>query len=297
MQGHRATFAMTQQPPQTTETSYTEYEDTSPYATPQAGSSTWADPDRNLPVPRQSHIISTILAPALKLWLRSQVEHVEDLEVLIEGGDRQLLQGIVPRLTLSARDVVYQGLAMSRVRLVGRGIQVNFRQILRGKPLQLSRTIPVQGEAVLTEDNLNDSLQTPMLTTLLSDVLVHLLRAGVAPDLVDPNSKKPIVLDNFEARLHEGRITLAAELVAATQGTNFPLAIRTGLRVVGDRQLRLEHPEWLSSLRAKRGLPLDDLDGYPVDLGTDVQVQDLILEEGRMIFRGHFNVYADEVAS
>jgi len=285
---------MTQQPSRTTDTPFTDEYDAPPVANPQGGSSGWPDPDRNLPVPRQSHIISTILTPALRLWLRSQVEQVEDLQVLIEGGDRQLLQGLVPRLTLTARDVVYDGLYLSRVRLVGRGIQVNFRQILRGKPLQLSRTIPVQGEAVLTEADLNDSLQTPLLTTLLSDILVHLLRAGIAPDLVDPNSKKPIVLDNFEARLQEGRITLAAELVAATQGTNFPLALRTGLRVVGDRQLRLDQPEWLPNLRAKRGLALDDLDGYPVDLGTDVQVQDLILEEGRLIFRGRFNVYADD---
>lgn len=286
---------MTQQPSQTTETSVTDTDyDDSPSPAPQVGAGSWADPDRNLPVPRQSHIISTILTPALRLWLRSQVEYVEELEVLIEGGDRQLLQGLVPRLTLTGRDVRYQGLALSHVRLMGRGIQVNFGQLLRGKPLQLARTIPVQGEAILTEEDLNDSLETPLLMQVLSELLVHLLRAGVAPDLVDPSSKKPIVLDNFKALLHPGRITLAAELIAATQGTSFPLAIRTGLQAVGGSQLRLEKPEWLSSLRAKRGLSLDDLDGYPVDLGTDVQIQDLILEAGQLTFRGHFTVYADE---
>lgn len=288
---------MTQQPSPSPDTPYTDdYDEAPPVAAPEAGGSGWVDPDRNLPVPKQSHIISRILAPALRLWLRSQVEEVDDLHVDIEGGDRQLLQGIVPRLTLTGRNVLYQGLALSQVRLVGRGIQVNFRQILRGKPLQLSRTIPVQGEAILTEDDLNESLQTPMLMTLLNDVLGHLLRAGVAPDLVDPNSRKPIVLDNFTALLRGGKLTLAAELVSAAQGTNFPLAIRTGLRVIGDNRLRLENPEWLTSLRAKRGLSLDDLDGYPVDLGTDVQVQDLILEEGRLIFRGRFNVYAEDGA-
>lgn len=285
---------MTHQPSPSSDTPVADYQ--TPVTEVPASDSALPDPDRNLPVPRQSHIISTVLSPALRLWLRSQVEAVEALEVLIEGGDRQLLQGLVPRLTLLAQGVVYQGLALSRLKLVGRGIQVNFRQLLRGKPLQLSRVIPVLGEAMLTEEDLNTSLQTSLLMPAINEIFEQLLRAGIAPDIVDPHSKKPVILDNFRVRLQGDRLTLAAELVSAVQGTNIPFAIRTGLRVAGNSQLRLVEPEWLPTFGARRGLPLDDFDGYPLDLGTDLILHDLTLENGRLVFRGQFNVYPDPSA-
>ncbi|MBE9101977.1 LmeA family phospholipid-binding protein [Vacuolonema iberomarrocanum] len=282
---------MTHQPSQASDTPVADYQ--TPLADVPASDSTVADPDRNLPVPRQSHIISTVLSPALRLWLRSQVEAVETLDVLIEGGDRQLLRGIVPRLTLMAQGVIYQGMSVSRLKLVGRGIQVNFRQLLRGKPLKLARVIPVLGETVLTEEDLNVSLQTSLLMPAVNDIFEQLLRVGIAPDIIDPESKKPVILDNFRVRLQGDRLTLGAEIVSATQGKNIPFAIRTGLRVAGNHQLRLTEPEWLPTFGSRRGLPLDDFDGYPLDLGTDLTLQDLTLEDGRLIFRGQFNVYPD----
>lgn len=282
---------MTQQPSQTSDTPVTDYQP--PIADASTSGSAFSDPDRNLPVPRQSHIISTVLSPAMRLWLRSQVETVETLEVLIEGGDRQLLRGLVPRLTLMAQGVVYQGLAVSRLKLVGRGIQVNFRQLLRGKPLQLARVIPVLGEIVLTEDDLNVSLQTSLLMPAMNGIFEQLLRAGIAPDIIDPDSKKPVILDNFRTRLQGDRLTLGAEIVSASQGKNIPFAIRTGLRVLGPHQIRLTEPEWLPTFGSRRGLPLDDFDGYPLDLGTDLVLQDLSLQDGHLLFRGQFTIYPE----
>ncbi|MBW4651482.1 MAG: DUF2993 domain-containing protein [Kaiparowitsia implicata GSE-PSE-MK54-09C] len=255
------------------------------------------DPDRNLPVPRQSHIISTVLSPAVRLWLRSQVSQVDHLDLLIEGGDRQLLTGLVPRITISGRNVVYEGLCLSEVRLIGRGIKVNFGQLLRGKPLRLARTITVQGDVLLTEDDFNDSLQTPLLATALSDCFVELLRAGAAPELVDPTSKKPIILDNFQAQIDPERLTLVADVISVTQGTATPFAIRTGLRVSGGQALQLVNPEWLPTPTAKRGLSLDDLDGFTIDLGTDVALQEIVLGDRTLTCRGTLNIIADDADS
>lgn len=287
---------MTQQPSPATDSTDSSVTDTEmPRSAQQSPVSDLpADPDRNLPVPRQSHIISTVLAPALRLWLRSQVESVGELQVVIEGGDRQILRGILPRITLMAQDVVYEGLYMSQVRLVGRGIQVNFGQVLRGKPLRLARSVPVQVEATFSEEDINDSLETPLMFNVFNDLLIQLLRAGAAPELVDPTSKRSMVLDNFKARLQPERLLLSAELVAARQGTNLPFALRTGLRLAGRSQLRLANPEWLTSLNAKRGLPLHDLDGFPLDLGSDFSLDLLALEEGRLRLRGTVNVVPDD---
>lgn len=248
-----------------------------------------ADPDRNLPVPRQSHIISTVLSPAVGLWLRSQVEHVEDLALLIEGGDRQLLTGLVPRVTVTGRNVIYQGLYLSTIQLIGRGIKINFGQILRGKPLQLSRTVPVQAEVVFTQDDLNDSLQSPLLIQMLTEVLATLLNAGAAPTLYAPDSNQPVVLDHFRAKIEPGRLTLGASIISATQGTAKPFILRTGLRITSGRELRLDAPEWLPTPKSS-GVPLHDLDDFPIDLGNDIDLHDLVLEYRQLTCRGRFNI-------
>jgi hypothetical protein len=281
---------MTNFQPQPSDPTPADYE--APVLDPQAPANL-PDPDRNLPVPRQSHIISTIVTPALRLWLRSQAEHVDDLNLLIEGGDRQLLTGLIPRVTISARNVVYRGLYLNRITLVGRGIKINFRQILRGKPLQLERTVPVQAEVRLSQQDLNDSLQSPLLAGAVSDLLMNLLKAGAAPDLVTPDGKTPILLDNFRAKVAPGLLTLGAELVSGNQGSPVPFIIRTGLRTTNGQQLHLVNPEWLPTPKAKRGLALHDLDGFPLELGSDVDIQDLELGDRQVVCRGKINVVAE----
>lgn len=282
---------MTNRQPQPVDTSTSDYE--APDAEPQVPSAL-PDPDRNLPVPRQSHFISSILTPALRLWLRSQVEQAEDLHLLIEGGDRQLLRGLVPRVTISARDVIYQGLFLSQLVLVGRGIKVNFGQLLKGKPLQLERTVPVQCELRLTQEDLNDSLKNPLLANAITDFLINLLEAGAAPELVEPSCNKAIILDNLRSRIEPGRLVLGAEIISATQGTATPFIIRTGLRVSNGRELCLENPEWLPTPKAQRGLSLDDLDGFPINLGTDVDIQELVLEKRQLTCRGKINIVSEQ---
>lgn len=273
------------------EDSVTDYRE--PIPSPQSPSPAY-DPDRNLPVPRQSHIISTILSPAVRLWLRSQVEHVEDLQFHIDGGDRQLLSGLVPRVTVAARNAIYQGLYLSRVQLMARGIKVNFGQILRGRSLRLERTVPVQGELVLFQQDLNASLESPLLAGAVTDLLTDLLKAGAAPELVDPSEQQPVVLDNLRARIEPDLLSLRADIISARQGTATPFVIRTGLRVSNGRELCLVRPEWLPTPQAKRGFALDDLDGYSLNLGTDVEIQELLLQDGRLICRGKINVVPAE---
>jgi predicted phage tail protein len=120
-----------------------------------------------------SRIISRILSPAVRLWLRSQVEQVEDLQFQIEGGDRQILSGHIPRVAIAARQVVYQGLHLSQMDLAGTGIRINLGQVLKGKPLKLLEIVPVEGEMQLQEADLNASLRAPILSGAVSELLVN----------------------------------------------------------------------------------------------------------------------------
>lgn len=236
---------------------------------------------------RSSRILGSVLTPALRLWLRSQVQQIDKLELQIEGGDRQLLGGYVPQVEVAAENVLYQGLHLTHIRLNGTNIRVNLRQILRGKPLRLLEVVPVVGEAMITEADLNASLRSPLLAQAVSEFLVTLLRSGEA-DLLDAPADD-LNFDRLQIQLGAGQLTLSANLVSVS-GTPTAIAIRTGLKVTDGHQLQLDQPQWLPHAQAKRGLPLNDLDSWTIDLGDDVQIKELAIDPEKIACQGRINV-------
>lgn len=233
-------------------------------------------------------LISRVLPSAIALWLKSQVEHVENLQIRIEGRDRQILTGHVPGVQLSARKAIYQGIHVSHIQLAATGIRVNLRQILRGKPLTLLEVIPVQGELTVTEADLNASLLSPLLKDAVTEFLVGLLQSGHAVEELD-DSAEQIELQDLQVMIGDQQLTLGAQLVSAS-GSTTPIAIRTGLAIREGSILQLIQPIWLPHLRAKRGLPLDDLDGHEIPLGTDVNLHTLSLASQQLLCQGQINV-------
>ena len=112
-------------------------------------------------------IVTNILTKALKLWLKSQVSQVSQLEVEIKASDGQILSGCIPRVSITASDAVYQGLNITRIQLAAENIQVNIGSILKGKQLKLLQTVPVFGDLVVDEQDLNSSLSSELLSRAL----------------------------------------------------------------------------------------------------------------------------------
>ncbi|MEB3293215.1 MAG: DUF2993 domain-containing protein [Synechococcales bacterium] len=261
----------------------------------------------NLP---QKGLISKILAPAIRFWLKSQVEQIEQLQLDIEAGDRQFLSGRIPKVTLAAQGALYQGIHLSQAQLVGENIHVNLGQVLRGKPLQLLEPFPIALNLFLTEADLNLSLQAPLLATALKGFLLNLLQssgdlmpthASVAssaqsersaqPDISPSPASPPVDLNlqNLKLTLEESRLCLSAQLISHS-GTVTPIALRTGLQLHQTNQLILHQPQWLPHPTAKRGLPLDDLEGYPIFLGETTQLDYLTLQAGSLECQGQLQV-------
>ncbi|MBW4540973.1 MAG: DUF2993 domain-containing protein [Myxacorys chilensis ATA2-1-KO14] len=228
---------------------------------------------------KQSRIISKVLAPAVRLWLRSQVEHIEDLQVEIEAGDRQILGGHIRQIALSAQKAVYRGLHLTQVHLTGQNIRVNLGQIARGKPMRLLEPVPIEGTLLLQEADLNASANAPLLKTGVTQFLVTLLRSS-GSEVEEP----ALNLQNLKIRLEENQIVLAAALISRS-GTETAIAIRSGFEMGAPNLLKLVNPHWLPHAGAKRGLAIHDLDGYEFDLGKDTEIQDLKLETGQLSCR------------
>jgi hypothetical protein len=124
-----------------------------------------------------SAITRSVLTPILQLWLRSQVDSLQQLKVEMLGSDRQIWQGNIPQAKVSGKHLVYQGLHISQVNLTAANIQLNTPQLLKGESLRLLEAIAV---------NLDLTLDAPDLWLCLSANLVsEILPYQLAPDATD----------------------------------------------------------------------------------------------------------------
>jgi hypothetical protein len=218
-------------------------------------------------------LISKVLSPAVRLWLRSQVDFVSNLEVKISGSDRQILTGYLPRVSVSAIHAVYQGLHLSQVQLVGENIRTNLGQVLRGQPLRLLEPVPVFGELLLQESDLNASLQSPLLANALTDLLRILLPAYSTHG----HRWHQITINN-------GQLIINATLAADTSNPLL-VTIRTGLQLANCHELVLQ-----PQIQTQTGTLLVNLDSFKLDLGAEVAIEELTLNSGQMRCRGCINV-------
>ncbi|WP_448563873.1 LmeA family phospholipid-binding protein [Trichothermofontia sp.] len=233
------------------------------------------------------HWMSHLLKPAIKLFLKSQLESVETLTVDIEAGDRQILSGCIPQVSLAAQRAIYRGLHLSQIAVEGRDIQVNIGQVLRGKPLRLLHPVAVAVDLHLQESDLNRSLDTPLLAGAVADLLAQWLQAAHGVGLqghLETYPSPQIVLGN-------DRLTLTAPWRAAS-GELGTLILTSELRLAGHHRLQFRHPELTYQGSAGEGgeqLPpiVESLADFTLDLGTDVELAVLQIQAGSLHCQGY----------
>lgn len=233
--------------------------------------------------PKQSQIISKVLTKALMLWLRSQVEQVEALQFNIFGGDRQILTGHIPRVSLTASHAIYQGLHLSHIQLEGSSICINLSQVIKGKPLRLLEPVPVEGQLLLQESDLQASLPSPLLSKALTDLVNTWLKSDNLTNSVEQLTYQQISWQKFELDTH--RLTLRGTLTDATCQT-VPVVIRAGIQLVTECVLRLTPLQIQTNLDQ----PPLNLDNFELDLGSEVELQELTLTPGQLLCRGRIKV-------
>lgn len=237
---------------------------------------------------KPSSIISTVLSPAVRLWLRSQVERVDDLQVKIEGSDRLLLTGHIPRVAVSARHAVYQGLYLHQLRLIAQQIRINLGQILKGQPLRLLEPVPVYTELMLQEADLNASLQAPLLANALTELLVNLRQAGKPGSKgaqETPHSALSTSITWERIEIGSNQLTITGIYFDST-GDAIPIVIQATLQVENGSKLRCDRLQ----IKENVGLAGLDLQGFQIDLGSEVNIEELTLSPGQLVCRGRILV-------
>lgn len=225
----------------------------------------------------QSDVISKVLSPAVRLFLRSQVEQIENLEMQIQGHDRQILRGYIPGVFLAVGKAVYQGLHLGKARLQGENIRLNIGQVLRGKPLQILEPIRVSGEVEINEQDLNNSIASTILANAFADLLIFSLeKNGVA------EARKILAPQRFNwsrVQLNQGNFCLTG-----SQETGTPIIFIAQLELTDARTLAVTPQQW-------QGLsPWSNLDLQPftLDLGKDVEIEIFELSDRTLFCQGNF---------
>jgi LmeA-like phospholipid-binding len=233
--------------------------------------------DLQIPPRGGSRIVSAVLSPAVQLWLRSQVQRVDELSVKIEGSDRQMFSGAIPKVTAAARGAVYRGLHLTEVAIEGAGIRINLGQVIKGQPLRLLESFPIFGVLRLIQADLNASLKAPMLADALSEFLLPLLPIG--------DREQSLKLENSQIAIDAGLLTLSAVILCA-DGIQIPFILRTGLQMASCHELMFKNPE----IEISKQLNSKNLQLFKIDFGPEVEIEELILNPGEIVCRGGIRV-------
>ena len=220
-------------------------------------------------------IITKVLTSAIKLWLRSQLNQVSHLEVQITASDRQLLSGCIPGVSISASNAVYQGLHATQIELQAEQIQLNVASILKGQPLQLSAIVPVVGKLIIAEQDLNNSLSSPLLLTAINDVLIPLL-AEYSLNFKDITWRR-ITLDNQV-------LILNGIPVSEIEGAFFNIYL--GLELLNGQELQLTQVK----IKTDQEVLLEKNSPYIINLGTDVDIEKISLIPEQLSCYGRINI-------
>jgi hypothetical protein len=243
-------------------------------------------PDDQTPK-RSPGLIGKVLAPAVRLWLKSQTEHLEDLKLSIQAGDRQILSGQIPRIEASVVAAVYQGIHIRDLQLTAQEIQVNLGQVMRGKALKLLAAFPIDLKFSLSEEDLNRSLCTPMIQQAVTQFLMGILGSA------DGSSQNRLAITNLKAKLQDDIIVLCGNLPSSAgdaQVNTTEIAIRTGLQLTQPNKIALQNPVWLPHAKAKRGMAITELNGYEFDLGPGTSMTEVTIELGKISCVGRLTV-------
>lgn len=233
---------------------------------------------------RQStDLISKVLSPAVKLWLRSQVEQVEELKFKIQGQDAQILRGYIPTIELKSSQAVYQGLHLGEVELQGNNIRINIGQVLRGKPLKLLEPISLKGKVHLTDEDLRASLVSTLLLSGLSD-LWRLLQDNLdIKGVISEEESDQIIWQNIKLNFDE--FYLVGEFISANH-PSYPLEIYASLSLINPHTLGLK-PKKINDLILTEEESLSEIS---IDLGSEVQIESFSLKPQGISCQGRFMI-------
>ncbi|MDJ0571080.1 MAG: DUF2993 domain-containing protein [Pleurocapsa sp. MO_192.B19] len=228
-------------------------------------------------------MINKLISTGVKLYLRSLVTQVEDLQVTIVGKNRQILQGYIPQVLLSCDRTVYQGLFLQQVKVNGTNIGFNLPEVLKKKPLKLVEPIVVDIKLGLNAADLQASLSSPLLQSGLADLWQIILSAEKIDST--PTELANVTVEWHTIELDDGELNLKGTYQNAGDRVG-QINLSTGVGLANSHTLYLSPLKILS----QSIIVADLVEELEIDLGTDVTIEQLVIESEQMICSGKITV-------
>ena len=220
-------------------------------------------------------MISKLLSTAVQLYLRSQVERAEYLKVKIVGGNKQILTGYIPQVSLSCSHAVYQGLYLNRVELRGADIAFNLPEVLKRQPLKLTEPVFVDLKVKLSAADLQASINSPLLQSGIRDLWKMI---ATQTDLLTDSAIEWNSIAIIERKLNLTAIYRDAVGIGR-------LNLSTEISLVDS------HTLYLSPLKINLKSSTDEIQSeLKIDLGTDVAIEQLTIESEQILCAGKIRV-------
>jgi hypothetical protein len=225
--------------------------------------------------------IDRLLSGAVRLWLQSQVSAIEDLTLKIIGKNKQIIQGYIPQIFISANNTIYQGIEISKLEIVGNNIKFNLPQVVKRKPLQLLEPVKIEIEVFLKEIDLQKSLSSSLLAIGLTDLWSRFLM----PDLASLDPKNLLYQWNYLS-LSESRLFFSGN-AKKLEYDDLPIAIDTRI------ELKNSHTLLLSPIKiiTLTELSITETENLTLDLGKQVSIAQLEITEEHLLVRGTITVF------
>lgn len=226
-----------------------------------------------LSLPVFGQMASGLINPLLAAWIRSEVDEVDNLSVQVAGSDAQIFNGVIAQASVSGDNLLYQGFQISSLRLQGSDIRLNVAEAIQGRPLRLLNPVPVQVSLRLTEEDLNRTLQSPLIQSQLAQAQVNV---PIGDQTV------PFLISDPDVTLLSDQMQVEANL-SVPNGDPLPVTFTTGLAVAGENQLLLVDPNWVSE---GQSIPIPALSQMALQLDSGVRIDRLDLAQGELIYAG-----------
>ncbi len=228
-------------------------------------------------------MITKLLSTAVKLYLRSQVSQVDDLQVKISGKNRQILTGYIPQVFLSCKKGIYQGLHLREVEINGNDIAINLPEVLKKKPLKLIEPIFVQVKLGLDVKDILASLDSELLQSGLTD-LWQIILAAKKEDILNLELNDSNIKWNHIAIANK-QLTFSGTYKDENDRDN-KLNLSTGITLSNSHTLCLFPLKIYNDSNITKELA----EKLEIDLGTDVNIKKLIIESEQIICLGNITV-------
>ncbi|MEB3212314.1 MAG: DUF2993 domain-containing protein [Leptolyngbyaceae bacterium] len=249
-----------------------------------------------------SRLISRLLTPAIRLWLNTQIERAEQLDIAITASDRQILKGSLPQACITAKDVVYKGLSLSSIAVVAQNIRTNGLSVMRGKAFRLLAPVPIDIDLMLTEAHLRESLAAPLLADavdellqrIVMDCLGHSVEDGADKNTQFRSPPQPMRSEPMQSLSHPdilltpGRLMLRSHLSVGDRPSRVQLD--TGLKLHTPNTLMFENPQLSVEGDSIKGRSLEKLNQFSIPLGDTTVMERLEIQHSSLFCCGQILV-------